>query len=273
MPPVDEVRRPVVLVTGVSTGIGRAVAVELSRRGHRVFGAGRRPEATPPGVEAVTMDVRDDDSVAAGVALVLDRAGRLDAVVNNAGIAIGGPVEDTSIDEARAMVETNLLGVWRVCRAVLPAMRARGDGVIVNMGSVAGVIGTPFAGGYTATKFAIEGLTETLRLEVRPFGVHVTVIEPGLIKSGMAARSARTAGLSDAYREHAERVLDQMVADEAAGLPSEAVGKLVARVVNAARPRLRYTVGPPLERAFPMIKRVLPAPALEAIVRRGYKLG
>jgi NAD(P)-dependent dehydrogenase (short-subunit alcohol dehydrogenase family) len=267
------VRRPVVLVTGVSTGIGRAVAVELARRGHRVFGAGRRPEAAPPGVEPVTMDVRDDDSVTAAVALVLDRAGRLDAVVNNAGIAIGGPVEDTSTDEARAMVETNVLGVWRVCRAVLPAMRARGNGMIVNMGSVAGLVGTPFVGGYTATKFAVEGLSETLRLEVRPFGIHVAVIEPGLINTGMAARSTRTAALSDAYRAHADRVLDEMVADEAAGLPAEAVGRLVARVVNTARPRLRYTVGPPGERAFPLVKRLLPWAACEAILRRAYRLG
>src|SRR5262245_54772812 len=168
-----EAQRKVVLVTGASSGIGRAVATHLASCGPRVFGTSRHPAAeASDGIEWVAMDVDDDASVERGVASVLQRAGRLDAVVNNAGWALMGPVEETSIDEARAQMETNFFGVLRVCRAVLPVLRRQGGGHIVNVSSLGGVFGMPFSGIYSASKFALEGLSESLRFETRRHGIH-----------------------------------------------------------------------------------------------------
>jgi NADP-dependent 3-hydroxy acid dehydrogenase YdfG len=171
---MGDVKARVVLITGASSGIGQACARHLARQGYQVFGTSRRPQggADEP-FEMIPMDVTDEDSVRQGVATVLARAGRLDVVVNNAGFGFGGAVEDTSIDEARELFETNLFGMLRVCRAVLPHLRERRAGTIVNVSSLAGLIGQPFVGMYCATKFATEGLTEALRMEVRPFGIHV----------------------------------------------------------------------------------------------------
>src|SRR5215470_2155720 len=144
----------VVLITGASSGIGAACATYLHARGYRVYGTSRRPSEVPaPAFPLLAMDVDDDASVRHGVAQVLAMAGRVDVAVNNAGIAIAGAVEETSDDEARAQLETNLFGVLRVCRAVLPIMRQQGGGTIVNISSVAGALGIPFQGLYSASKF------------------------------------------------------------------------------------------------------------------------
>ncbi len=182
----------VVLVTGASSGIGRACAEFLAGRGYRVYGGSRRLVAGSV-VESISMDVGDDASVHAAVSTILAREGRIDILVNNAGIAIAGAVEDTSVEEARDQFDVNFFGVLRVCRAVLPAMREQGAGYIVNIGSIGGLIAIPFQGFYSASKFALEGLSESLRLEVRQFGVHVVLIEPGDHRTGLTDNRRRTA--------------------------------------------------------------------------------
>ncbi|MGC8873617.1 MAG: SDR family NAD(P)-dependent oxidoreductase, partial [Chloroflexia bacterium] len=157
--------KPVVLITGASSGIGLACARYLADRGYRVFGTSRHPEACPPEpFPMIQMDVCDDASVLRGVEAVRERAGRIDVLVNNAGIGYGGAIEDTSLEEAHRQFETNFFGALRLCRAVLPIMRAQGSGLIVNMSSIGGLIGLPFQGLYSATKFALEGMSEALRL-------------------------------------------------------------------------------------------------------------
>src|SRR5262249_36323393 len=151
----------VVLVTGASSGLGRAAAGELDRRGHRVYGGSRSPApGSGPTVrmEAVRLDVDDDASVEAAFREIVDREGRLDAVVNAAGFGIAGAIEDTRVEEARAQFETNVFGVLRVCRAALPVFRRQGAGTIVNVSSIAGRVSLPFQGFYSASKFALEGL-------------------------------------------------------------------------------------------------------------------
>ena len=160
-----EAQKRVVLITGSSSGIGRACAELLAARGFRVYGASRRAVEIPL-VEPISMDVRDDASVRDAVAQVMAREGRIDIVVNNAGIAIAGAVEDTSIDEAREQFDVNFFGVMRVCRAALPALRNRQAGYIVNIGSIGGLVAIPYQGLYSASKFALEGLSESLRLEM-----------------------------------------------------------------------------------------------------------
>jgi NAD(P)-dependent dehydrogenase (short-subunit alcohol dehydrogenase family) len=264
----------VVLITGASRGIGAACARLLAQRGHRVFGTSRQAGAPGPSptalgrgsLEMIPMDVDSEASVRAGVEHVLERAGRLDVAVNNAAIGILGPVEDTSVEEARAQFETNLLGVWRVCRAALPPMRRQGGGLIVNMGSLGGVVGIPFQAAYSASKFGLEGLTESLRLEVRPFGIRVVIIEPGSIDTEATARSPHTAARTAAYDEQLERAERAMIRGERDGARPEAVARLLGRILGTSRPRVRYTVGPVPERAAASMKRVLPSRLFERIL-------
>jgi len=262
----------VVLVTGASSGIGKAVAEHLAARGHRVFGAQRRAAAAGSAspVEMVAMDVTDEASVQRAVAAVLERAGRIDAVVNNAGNAIMGAVEDTSIEEARAQLETNFFGVLRVCRAVLPSMRAQGGGYLVNISSLAGVLGLPFSGLYSASKFALEGLSESLRHETRRFGIRVVLIEPGDFRSDLAAtrRIAEGAGRNDAYREAFARFRVQQEKDEAAAPTPEPVARRVERILDDPSPRLRYSAGMLGQRVVIPAKRLLPERLFEWTLTR-----
>ena len=214
----------------------------------------------------IPMDVDSESSVCAGVTQVLDRAGRLDVAVNNAGLGIVGSLEDTSVEEARAQFETNLLGAWRVCRAVLPPMRAQGGGLIVNIGSLGGLLGIPFQAAYSASKFGLEGLTESLRLEVRPFGIRVVIIEPGNIDTEATARSPHTTARTGSYDEALERAEEAMIRGERNGAKPEVVAHLLARILRTSRPRVRYTVGPVPERAAASIKRVLPSRLFEHIL-------
>jgi len=191
---MNQFSNQVVLITGASSGIGKTCATRLHERGYQVYGTSRSAPAPGAGKQSsfqmppfpykmLRMDVNDDKSVQDGVGAVLADAGRIDAAVNCAGFGIAGAVEDTSTEEAKAQLETNFFGTLRVCRAVLPIMREQGSGAIVNISSIAGLIGIPYQAMYSASKFAIEGMTEALRLEVKPFGIRVCLIEPGDLKS------------------------------------------------------------------------------------------
>jgi NAD(P)-dependent dehydrogenase (short-subunit alcohol dehydrogenase family) len=218
------------------------------------------------------MDVRDDASVAEAVERILNEAGRLDVVVNNAGIGIAGAVEDTSIEEATDLFETNFFGVLRVCRTVLPHLRAQGGGTIVNMSSIGGRYGLPFQALYSASKFAIEGLTEALRFEVKPFGVRVVLVEPGDFRTEFTAHRRRVGSASPAYQSRFERALERAEADEIGGSDPAAVARLILKIVRHPRPRLRYTVGSPVQRLLANIRGVLPGQLLEWGIIRYYRV-
>jgi NAD(P)-dependent dehydrogenase (short-subunit alcohol dehydrogenase family) len=257
-------QKKVVLVTGASSGIGRSCAEFLAGRGYRVYGASRRP-VTSALVESISMDVRDDASVCSAVAELMAREGRIDIVVNNAGIAFAGAVEDTSIEEARQQFDVNFFGVLRVCRAVLPRMREQGAGYIVNIGSIGGLVAIPYQGLYSASKFALEGFSESLRLEASQFGVQVVLIEPGDHRTGLTGNRRMTAESQSnpAYRYRFQRAVERMAADEQNGPEPEAVARLLLRIVKKARPRLRYATGPVPERAAIWLKRLLPYSVVE----------
>lgn len=258
----------VALVTGASSGIGAAIAAALAKSGYRVFGASRHPGAFAGGIETIAIDVDDDASVASAVAAVIQKAGRLDAVINNAGWALMGPIEETSIAEARAQMETNFFGVLRVCLAVLPIMRAQESGHIVNVSSLAGVFGNPFSGLYSASKFAVEGLSESLRFEMRRFGVRVTLIEPGDTQSQLPARRRVVAAASaqSAYAEAFARLQKGQAKDEAGAPSADGVAELVLKILAAPNPRLRHSVGMAGQRIVVVLKRVLPYSWFERIV-------
>jgi NAD(P)-dependent dehydrogenase (short-subunit alcohol dehydrogenase family) len=269
----------VVLITGASSGIGKACADYLANHGYVVFAAARSLSEEQPGggVSAhgwhgIRMDVVDESSVGDGVDRVLRQAGRLDAVVNCAGFGIGGSIEGTSIEEAKAIFETNVFGILRVCRATLPILRKQRSGRIVNVSSLAGRIGLPFQGLYSATKFAIEGLTESLRMEVKAFGIRVSLIEPGDFCTSFTANRRVADDPCDAYGERFERALEAMESDETGGAPPDRVARLLHRILRAPSPRLRYTVGPLSQRVSAIGKPLLPPSFFEREVMKHYNV-
>ena len=260
----------VALVSGASSGIGDVVARRLVAAGFRVFGATRRaPEAQQAGIEHVAVDVDDDASVRDGVDDVLGRAGRIDVLVNNAGYLCAGAVEEISVAEAKAQFETNYFGVVRLTLAVLPGMRHRRTGHVITVSSLAGLVPVPFWGHYNASKFAVEGLMETLRHEVRPFGIQVAMVEPGNIKTPFYARQ-QPAGMA-AYAGPRGRAFAAMGEYEAKAPGPDVVARKVVAITQAAHPALRNKITREATQ-FTLLKWLLPAGAFEAGVRRGFRL-
>jgi NAD(P)-dependent dehydrogenase (short-subunit alcohol dehydrogenase family) len=269
----------VVLITGASSGIGQACASHLHRRGYRVYGTSRRaalePVVDPAGFFMLRMDVDSDESVETAVRLIVEREGRIDVAVNNAGFAVAGAIEETSTQEAKMQMETNFFGTLRVCRAVLPIMREQGGGYIVNVSSAAGRISVPFQALYSASKFAVEALTEALRMEVEPFGIRVAMVEPGDLQTGLTASRRMAAAATDqsAYAQGRSAALAVAETDETGGPSPDKVAPLLERIINSRSPRLRYTVGALYERIALGLKRFFPAGVFEWGLMKYYKLG
>jgi NAD(P)-dependent dehydrogenase (short-subunit alcohol dehydrogenase family) len=234
----------VVLVTGVSSGIGRAIAETLARRDFRVFGTLRSQAHPPPsGVEPVVLDVRDEASVRAAVDDVVARAGRIDAVVNNAGGTLLGAIEETDLAQAQALFDVNFFGAVRVTRAALPHMRAQGRGRVLFVSSVVGFLPAPFMGFYAASKHALEGYAESLDHEVRTLGVRVSLIEPGFVRTQIDRNSVVAGHPVGAYTAMRERVTTGINAQVQAAEDPSVVAAVVLRALTDRAPRLRYRAG------------------------------
>jgi NAD(P)-dependent dehydrogenase (short-subunit alcohol dehydrogenase family) len=261
----DEARS--VLVTGASAGIGWSCAEMLHAAGWAVTGASRRGTA-PAGCAGLVMDVDDDESVRAGTAAVLAERGRIDALVAAAGWGLAGAAEQCTVAEAKAQLETNFWGCVRLVQQVLPAMRDRGGGRIVLVSSIGGLIAIPFQAFYTASKFALEGFGEALAYEVAPFGVQVTLVEPGNISTDFTAsrRTAAAAG-GPLYGAAFTKALGVMERDEVNGAPAAAVATVVRRVLESPRPPRRVSAGKPAERVGLVAKRLLPFRVFQAGAR------
>lgn len=261
-----------VLVTGASSGIGRATVALLAARGFRVFASARRPDSVreleaagrEQGFEVVALDVDDDASVARAVAEVEARAGSLDVLVNNAGYGLLAPVEAVTPEALRAQLETNVVGAHRMVRAVLPGMRARRRGTIVQISSVAGRVAMPLYGAYAASKFALEALSDALRLEVAPFGIRVVLIEPGPIRTEFSTAVQRASGAlleserAEPYRAVIERVAAARERSrKAAGREPDAVARVIARAIASRAPAPRYAITP-IAKVTPGLRAWLP---------------
>src|ERR1700758_263872 len=236
----------VALITGVSSGIGRAIAGLLSQRGFRVFGTARgKVELKGPleAVELISLDVCDDDSVRSCVRSVVDRAGRIDALVNNAGYTLIGSLEETTVEEAKQLFETNFFGVLRMTQAVLPFMRGQRSGRIANIGSVVGFVPAPYQGIYCASKHALEGYSESLDYEVRQFGIRVSVIEPGFMRTNMALNSRLAGHLLPSYETERSHVADAVRANIANGNDPRKVASVVLEALTSRSPRQVYLAG------------------------------
>jgi NAD(P)-dependent dehydrogenase (short-subunit alcohol dehydrogenase family) len=263
----------VVLITGASSGIGQSAARLLAQRGYNVFGSSRNPTVAIgiPGVEMVALDVRADDSVRACVESVFSRNGHIDVLINNAGYELAGALEELSLEEARTQFETNFFGVVRMVNAVLPIMRRQQDGQIINVSSLAGLSSIPFMGIYSASKFALEGYTEALRHEVKPFNIHVSMAEPAFLKTPMVQHRQIGAGRMIEYGAWRERALRAIRTHEERGPGPELVAETLLEIMSSHAPRLRYLVGRQAISVF-RLRRFLPAGMFEQGVRRTFSL-
>jgi NAD(P)-dependent dehydrogenase (short-subunit alcohol dehydrogenase family) len=268
------------LVTGASSGIGEATALRLQELGFTVYGAARRVERmaalADQGIRILKMDVTDDDSMVAGIQQIIAESGRIDVLVNNAGYGSYGALEDVPISEAKYQFDVNIFGLARLTQLVLPHMREQRGGHIVNVSSVGGKIYEPLGSWYHATKFAVEGLSDSLRLELAPFGIRVVVIEPGAIATEWSAIAAdglvKTSGQT-AYAEQARNgaaVLNLTDGNPRLASPPSVIAKAIGKAVTARRPRTRYAVGGGAKPVL-FLRSALPDRAFDAVVTRAFR--
>ena len=263
----------VVLITGASSGVGQYTAQLLAECGYAVFGTSRNPASVAPiaGVEMLALDVRADDSTRDCVEAVSSRRGRIDVLINNAGYELAGALEELSSEEAMAQFETNFFGVIRMVNAVLPLMRQQRSGQIVNVSSLAGLLSVPFLGIYSASKFALEGYTEALRHEVKPFNIHVSLTEAGFLKTPMMINRQVGRHRIAEYDLWRERALSAIRATEEQSPGPRVVAETLLGIVSSPSPRLRYQIGQQAKSGA-RLRRFLPAGMLEQGVRRTFSL-
>jgi NAD(P)-dependent dehydrogenase (short-subunit alcohol dehydrogenase family) len=277
--PMPENSHKTVLITGASSGIGEAAALHLAELGYTVYAGARRLERMSDlvdrGIRTKTVDVTDDASMTALVEAIIAETGRIDVLVNNAGYGLYGALEDVPIEEARRQFDVNLFGLARLTQLVLPQMRQQHDGYIVNVSSMGGKIWEPLGSWYHASKFAVEGLSDSLRVEVAEFGIKVVIVQPGTIRSewsGIAADQLEASSASTPYARQAKLVgaglrgVDQM---RLASGP-EVVAEAIARAVQSPRPRTRYVVGGGA-RGILLAERILPDRGFDKFIQLGYR--
>jgi len=264
----------IVLVTGASSGLGKVCADYLSTKGYKVYGTSRKPNQKINPFEMIQMDVNDDASVKQGIKHIINKEGHLDVVINNAGVGIAGSVEDTSIEEIKFQFETNFFGALRVCHEALPIMRIQQFGYIINIGSISGLIGVPFQGAYSASKSALQSLTEVLRMEVKPYGVHAVLIEPGDFNTGFTDNRINTkqSQSNPIYKKRFNKAVQIMAEDEKKGHNPKSIAVLMEKIINNPSPRPRYMIGPGLELFAVHLRKFIPSKFFEWIIMKNYNV-
>lgn len=263
----------VVLITGASSGFGKATAELLSAKGYTVYGTSRKEQSSEK-IHFLVVDVRDKESVNSAIERIICEQGHLDVVVNNAGMGIGGSLEMATTEEIDLQMGTNFGGCVNVCQAVLPVMRKQCAGQIINLSSIGGVMGLPYQGFYSASKFAIEGFSEALAAEVHKFGIKVSMVEPGDFATNFTARrkNSETTAKSDAYGDSFTRSISIIEKEENGGLKPEKLAKKIVKIIETRNPRLRYVVAN-LEQWFSVVlKRIVPGNWFVGILRNYYKV-
>ncbi|WOC39888.1 SDR family oxidoreductase [Polaribacter sp. HL-MS24] len=264
----------VVIVTGASSGIGKAIATLLNAEGCKVYGTSRNPSTlTSSPFEMIALDVLDTETIEHTIRFILDKEGRIDVLVNNAGMGITGSLEETPNFEMRRAFDTNFFGAIDMMKAVLPQMRAQKSGTIINITSIAGYMGLPFRGVYCATKAALEIITEAIRMEIKSFGIDVVNIAPGDVATNIVAGRYHTPVFEDsAYKEVYEANLDLINADVTTGIDPSRIAKKVHQIIHKKNPKIHYKVGGFMEKFSIVLKRILPDYLFEKLLRNHYKI-
>ncbi len=265
-------KEQVVLVTGASGGIGTAITQKLVEGGYQVFGTTRQPSSVATGGRILRLDVQDEKSVEECVKAVLAQAGRIDFLINNAGINIYGAIEELSLTQIKDLFETNFFGVMRMTQAVLPTMRQQAAGRIINIGSLAGFLPMPYQAAYSASKHALAGWTETLDLEVRRFGIRAILIQPGFIRTDIDRNSTMGALLNDIYADERNRVVEKLRVSVEDGDDPAMVADAVLQAVTKREPAIKVLVGRGA-RQLRVLRTLLPRTFFEAGLRRQFELG
>jgi NAD(P)-dependent dehydrogenase (short-subunit alcohol dehydrogenase family) len=262
----------VVLVTGASSGIGRAIAQVLAQKGYSVYGTSRKAKwgEAEHGVQLIPMDVTNESSVQTAIQTIVEQEGRIDVVINNAGLGMLGAVESVTNHEVKELFDTNVFGVLNVCRSVIPHMRAQHYGYIINITSIAGKMGLPFRGIYSSSKFAVEGFSESLSQELQQFGIRVCIIEPGDYRTAINQNRRVAQQIQDVYAQQSEETHRRVNDEVAKAQTPEAMGHLIHRIVNDSHPRLRYRSANLFQRFSLSLKRILPSRLFEKLVMKHY---
>jgi len=263
----------IVFITGISSGFGLEIARLLSQEGHIVYGTVRRSVEPLPNVSYFTLDVRDKQAVVEAVRQIIEKEGRIDVLVNNAGMGIGGPLEFATEEEIRLQMDTNFMGLMHCVDAVLPYMRRQGKGKIIALSSIGGLMGLPFQGFYSASKFAIEGYCEALRLETKSFGIKVVVIRPGDFSTGFTGsrKKVENEAAMEAYPIY-KTAIDKVEHDENGGLKPVVLALKISKIIRKKNPRNGYVVASFEQKLSVLLKRILPAKWFARILGAYYKL-
>jgi NAD(P)-dependent dehydrogenase (short-subunit alcohol dehydrogenase family) len=262
----------VILITGVSSGIGKVCAEYLSGLGFKVYGTSRKTLDIDLPYTLLKMDVTDVESVKQATNFIIEKEGKIDILVNNAGMGIAGAIEDNTDEEVRIQFETNFFGTLNVCKSVIPFMREKGEGKIINLSSLGGIMGLPFQGIYSATKFAIEGFSEALRMELKHSGIKVVVINPGDFKTNFTQNRIITNYNNSIYKEQYLKTMSIVEHEEQNGSNPIIIAKTIARIIHKKSPKNSYYVGNLLQVMFAKSKRILPSKLFSSALGFFYKI-
>ena len=267
--------KKVILITGISSGFGKQTAQLLAAQGHSVYGTVRTECETADNVNVLKMDLTDIESIKRAVKTVIEKEGRIEVLINNAGMHTGGPIETSTPENIKLQMDTSFMGMVYLTREVLPSMRNHGGGKIINVSSIGGLMGLPFQGFYSASKFAIEGFSEALRMEVRKFNVKVVVINPGDFHTSNSANRRKflsPTGPEDPYQKQFERTLSVIENDEAKGWDPVILARKLVKIVDRKNPGHRYIVASFDQKLAVLLMRILPGKLFMKILNDHYKI-
>jgi NAD(P)-dependent dehydrogenase (short-subunit alcohol dehydrogenase family) len=262
-----------IVITGASSGIGLTIAKHLASLGHQVVGTSRYKEGPFENFELLKLDVTDDASVEKFAGQILERLSQIDVLINNAGYVIAGPIENITIEEAKQQLDTNYFGFVRLTQRFLPNFRANNTGKIINICSLAGQIGMPFQAHYSASKYAVEGFTEALRLELAPYNIQVCNINPGDFCTNITANRKTTSHIDSAYLKQYENLISIYATEENNGADPQIIAELISSLLYKKKLKVRYTVGKFSQTSSVFFKRFFGAEIFERVLKMMWKIG